>query len=309
MVFSSRFIGDRVVRIMAAVLLLLLLGSIRPDRAAAQCPPGLPCAQPAWQTVGIEHRDRKQRLLRLAAGRLPFEFFETSIAPAQHGLHDFPVSLPILRVVAGQDIFFDSGSDVIRREAYGLLDIIAGSLRLEPPDVTVFVAGHTDWDGSDPDNYQLGLRRAEAVASALARRGIYQAAIYRVSFGERLPIADNRTSLGKARNRRVEFLFSARPQPITTYLRGLPINPCSEDRGDPKGSCRVPIPIEAVRIAVPVERRKEIEQIEKKVQVIATDPTLTPVEVITRRQEIEAQRDRIPIEISAERIPIDLSGQ
>jgi hypothetical protein len=92
--------------------------------------------------------------------------------------------------------------------------------------VAVFIAGHTDWIGSEEYNLQLGLRRARSVASALAELGVAQAQIFAISFGKAVPIADNNTPEGREKNRRVEFLFSARPQAIAAYLSGLHAQSC-----------------------------------------------------------------------------------
>jgi len=66
------------------------------------------------------------------------------------------------------------------------------------------IYGHTDSDASDAYNMGLSMRRANAVAQ------IAQSAGARISkvrgFGERQPIATNRTAYGKSRNRRVEII-------------------------------------------------------------------------------------------------------
>lgn len=303
MAYSRRFLfGLAAATFMAASI---------PARSA--CPPdypkNLPCPQEPWETVELEHRDRTQRLLRLAAGTLSFEFSEEHISPTKLGLPDFPEGLPVLRVVAGQDVFFDSDRDVIRPEAYRLLDIIASSLKLEPPDVALFVAGHTDSDADDAYNIELGLRRAQRVAEALAKRGIYQTSIYRVSFGELMPIDTNETERGKARNRRVEFLFSARPKAIVEFIVQQPVAVCAEALDDPLGSCKLPIRIEAERIEVPQEYHQEIVDLDAESAAVDLDSSLSSIEVLEKKKEIEADRERIPIVITSDRVPIDLTRQ
>lgn len=87
----------------------------------------------AWETVGVEHADRMSRLTRLSRGEQRFSFHVDIVSAGEHSLAGFPTDIPVLRVVAQQDVFFDSGSDKIRPEAYRLLDIITDSLKLEPP--------------------------------------------------------------------------------------------------------------------------------------------------------------------------------
>ena len=58
--------------------------------------------------------------------------------------------------------------------------------------------GHTDNYGEDSYNDQLSLRRADAVADLLASVGIPRANIETRGMGKRDPVADNRTSSGRA---------------------------------------------------------------------------------------------------------------
>lgn len=295
---------------------LLLAGAVPAPAQTPPSPPARPAAGsppaaadvPAWTLVQREHEDRVMRLTRYAAGRMEFSFTQEEIAPAEHGLPDYPVPLPVLRVTARQDAFFDSGSDVIRPEAYDLIDIIARNLRNEVPDVAVFIAGHTDSDGTAEYNLALGLRRAEAVAAALVRRGIYQAEVYRISFGEALPVASNATAEGRARNRRVEFLFAARPPAIVKAFERQKVEACSEAFRDGQGRCRESVRFVAARVIVPPEYQRKVLELARKAEALRLDRSLAPVEVEKRRQAIEVERQRVPIEFSVERIPIDIGG-
>jgi len=69
----------------------------------------------------------------------------------------------------------------------------------------IVVAGHTDSTGSNAYNQQLSERRAESVARYLLSKGVIEARIESVGFGEDHPIADNSTDAGRALNRRVEL--------------------------------------------------------------------------------------------------------
>jgi len=68
------------------------------------------------------------------------------------------------------------------------------------------VVGHTDNTGTDEYNDVLGQRRAAYVARYLiTRQNIDPRRVTVASYGERNPIADNRTPEGRAANRRVEI--------------------------------------------------------------------------------------------------------
>ena len=69
------------------------------------------------------------------------------------------------------------------------------------------IIGHTDADGPDDNNLKLSKKRAEAVKNALIT--IYNISGDRLQTdgkGESVPIGDNKTTDGKAQNRRVEFV-------------------------------------------------------------------------------------------------------
>jgi len=69
------------------------------------------------------------------------------------------------------------------------------------------VAGHSDGAGSASYNYELSKRRAENIAAYLvADRNIDPTRLIAVGYGERVPVADNNTAAGRAKNRRVEIM-------------------------------------------------------------------------------------------------------
>ena len=82
----------------------------------------------------------------------------------------------------------------------------------------VTVAGHTDDDSIDPrsrlrNNWFLSTMRAQAVMQELYAVSALSANLFSVSgYGQFQPIASNDTDQGKAQNRRVEVLISARFQ-------------------------------------------------------------------------------------------------
>ncbi len=77
------------------------------------------------------------------------------------------------------------------------------------PTMKIELRGHTDNtnSGNDPDyNKKLSQRRADAVKAELVKRGIPAVRMTSVGFGDSVPIADNITEEGRARNRRTEFV-------------------------------------------------------------------------------------------------------
>jgi OOP family OmpA-OmpF porin len=108
------------------------------------------------------------------------------------------------KVTFAADAFFDFDKSVLKAEGRAKLDDLVskmGGLNLE----VVIAVGHTDSVGSDSYNQRLSIRRSEAVKSYLVSKGVEKNRVYTEGKGEKQPVADNRTSEGRAKNRRVEI--------------------------------------------------------------------------------------------------------
>jgi outer membrane protein OmpA-like peptidoglycan-associated protein len=73
------------------------------------------------------------------------------------------------------------------------------------PEARLIVQGHSDATGSAESNQVLSLRRAETVRAELLAIGIRPDSVVAVGFGDTRPVAGNDTSVGRARNRRVDL--------------------------------------------------------------------------------------------------------
>jgi outer membrane protein OmpA-like peptidoglycan-associated protein len=102
-------------------------------------------------------------------------------------------------------IYFDTARATIRPESSHVLDAIATLIKDHPELTRIRVEGHTDTVGSAPYNKDLSQRRAASVVKALVQRGIAPGRLVPEGYGFDRPIADNKTALGRAKNRRVEF--------------------------------------------------------------------------------------------------------
>jgi outer membrane protein OmpA-like peptidoglycan-associated protein len=73
------------------------------------------------------------------------------------------------------------------------------------PRAQIVIEGHTDSYGSDETNMRLSQQRAEAVSMYLAAElGVPSFRMSAVGYGETRPIANNETSQGRERNRRID---------------------------------------------------------------------------------------------------------
>jgi outer membrane protein OmpA-like peptidoglycan-associated protein len=75
------------------------------------------------------------------------------------------------------------------------------------PDVKIEIEGHTDTSGNADANMRLSQQRAVAVREALVERGVERDRLVAYGYGEGVPLVDNATPEGRARNRRIEFRF------------------------------------------------------------------------------------------------------
>lgn len=109
-----------------------------------------------------------------------------------------------------QGAFFASNSTVLTEKARKEIDSFLSDLRGESDgmrSLTFVVAGYTDNVGTEKYNYELGRLRADHVATYLTtQKKIDPASLSVLSYGENVPVAENTTAAGRAKNRRVEIL-------------------------------------------------------------------------------------------------------
>ena len=120
-------------------------------------------------------------------------------APMPKKLPDFP------RQQILQGLEFKSGKADIVFGTYLVLDKIARSLR-EYPEVEIEIRGYTDGMGKISTLMQLSQMRAEAVRQYLISQGLDPRRMRAVGFGPGSPVADNRSAVGRAANRRIEII-------------------------------------------------------------------------------------------------------
>lgn len=100
---------------------------------------------------------------------------------------------------------FDTGLATLTRSSEGILDLAATAIKNSNQDVKVEIGGHTDSQGNAATNQQLSEQRAEAVRSALVKRGVPQARLVARGFGSNQPMGDNSTEEGRKANRRIQY--------------------------------------------------------------------------------------------------------
>jgi OOP family OmpA-OmpF porin len=113
------------------------------------------------------------------------------------------VAVAATKVTYAADAFFDFDKSVLKPEGKGKLDDLVSKVKDISLEVIIAV-GHTDSVGADGYNQKLSVARSEAVKAYLVSKGIEKNRVYTEGKGEKSPAADNKTSEGRAKNRRVE---------------------------------------------------------------------------------------------------------
>ena len=140
---------------------------------------------------------------------------------------------------AMQGIEFETGKATIKPHSFQILDLIA-DIFIENSNYIVEVQGHTDNTGKAELNKTLSQKRAEAVMNYLIGKGVPAERLSAVGYGPDVPIADNKTKAGRAKNRRVEFKISFEEVHYETIL----------DHADPQPAEQ---PAEAAQAETPAE--------------------------------------------------------
>jgi OOP family OmpA-OmpF porin len=122
------------------------------------------------------------------------------------------VELKADRIEINEKIQFELDQANIMEASHGLLNEIVDVLKQHPDIKKIDILGHTDSDGTDAYNQDLSDRRAKAVLQYFVDHGIEKGRLSARGLGEAKPIADNETSQGKEKNRRVEFLIIQREE-------------------------------------------------------------------------------------------------
>lgn len=105
---------------------------------------------------------------------------------------------------------FNAGSADIKRQNLPFLETIYQGMKLF--DYNLLVEGHTDnrpvYSEQFPSNWELSSARASSVIRYLQDKKIDPQRLSAVGYADQYPIADNSDKTERAKNRRVEFIFT-----------------------------------------------------------------------------------------------------
>ena len=112
------------------------------------------------------------------------------------------------RIEIKQQVHFASAKYRVLPDSFELLNQVAQVLA-DYPKMKVSIEGHTDNVGPEAGNMRLSQRRAEAVRDYLVAKGVSPGRLDASGYGPTKPLASNKTTKGKALNRRTEFRIVA----------------------------------------------------------------------------------------------------
>ncbi len=108
-------------------------------------------------------------------------------------------------LLAQQKVLFDYNKASLKSRSHSLLDKIASTV--QSCHITKLeIGGHTDNIGRESYNQKLSEKRANTVKAYLVKKGIASDTLLAIGYGESHPIASNKTSKSRAKNRRIEFI-------------------------------------------------------------------------------------------------------
>jgi outer membrane protein OmpA-like peptidoglycan-associated protein len=109
-------------------------------------------------------------------------------------------------VLSDDSIKFPLDSSKLSPEAEQRLSVFVDKLKSENKNIYLEIQGHTDATGPDSVNDRLGEQRAEAVRMFMNKHGVPLNRMATISYGEKDPVADNKTRTGRSENRRVVLI-------------------------------------------------------------------------------------------------------
>ncbi len=123
-----------------------------------------------------------------------------------NGCPEVPANVTKTLAIAAQGVAFGTGTKnlTLTTKSNTALDQVVKVMN-ENPGLRLKIEAHTDNAGDDDANMKLTEDRATAVKDYIVSKGISADRITTEGFGETMPIADNSTSAGRAKNRRIEI--------------------------------------------------------------------------------------------------------
>jgi chemotaxis protein MotB len=182
-------------------------------------PPAPPAtAQPIAAPVPPQPQLDYQLSTQLAADAFALERVREQLEALLKPLtsaHEVTIEATPLTLTISLDasVLFNSGKSSLLPAASKLLASVSTSLKTLPEPFSIHLDGYTDnqpiHTAQFPSNWSLSVERAVSVIEIFADQGLDGARLAAEGFSQYAPIADNTTSAGRAKNRRVVIVIRA----------------------------------------------------------------------------------------------------
>jgi len=153
----------------------------------------------------------KNYLMNVSKNGFLFASENFSLKGIADNLKAYEMNVPLTPIKVGEkvvlkNIFFETASLNLKEESKIELQKLKSFLVLNAT-VSIEISGHTDNVGDKKSNQLLSENRAKTVYDYLIVNEIAKERLTFKGFGDTMPIADNATDDGKAKNRRTEFMI------------------------------------------------------------------------------------------------------
>ena len=187
---------------------LLIVGVVVVASACPRTPPPPVTPSPTVNQDSIDAAERARREAAERAEAARRDSINRATAAREDSLRRAREAMEGVRSALTAPIYFEYDSDAIGEAGRSALDQKLTILQANTG-VRLRIAGHADERGSDEYNLALGQRRAAAAKRYLTQRGIPEAQIEIISFGEERPAATGGDESAWSQNRRDEFEITA----------------------------------------------------------------------------------------------------
>jgi len=116
---------------------------------------------------------------------------------------DINIQLELPKTYILENVFFDTGKATLKPESNKALNDLYEVMKLKES-LYIEISGHTDSIGGEELNKKLSEDRSNAVRSFLVKKGIASDRVIAKGYWFSVPLADNGTEEGRAKNRRTE---------------------------------------------------------------------------------------------------------
>lgn len=180
-------------------------------------------AAPALKADGLKF-DLKGDALKLDTSALPIDtraevsqLFQSRLGNVQiDGLYDKGIAAldnlkpgygatDLAAALNRTSLTFDNNSAQLTTSSLSTIDRAATAILGAPASMKVEIVGHTDNTGNPALNQKLSEQRAQAVSTALVKKGVPASQLAARGVGADEPVADNSTEEGRAKNRRIAY--------------------------------------------------------------------------------------------------------